>query len=404
MRLNRRPEAGFTLVEALVATALVVSVTAAVLSTLNPARGISKTQPELADMQQRLRTGVDALTRDLVNAGAGAYSGAGAGSLVGFFAPMLPFRRGLDSALNDGVGVFTRDAITVFYVPSTAAQALIKLDMPSASSQIVIETESGCPKDPRTGLVDPLCGLAANVTKALVFDGTGAFDTLDIASADAGAQTLDVQPGGLSKAYLGSASNHLSKIVEVSSHVYYLNTATRQLMHYDGFSTVTPVLDNVVGLDFEYYGEPSPPALMRPGEDHTVSYGPAPPPPDVTQPPFAPGENCTWLMSGGGLVTRLAMLGGGDSALVKLTASQLTDGPWCPDDGNANRYDADLLRIRKVRVTLRVQSGNDSVRGSLATGNDAMFVHRGTALSRALTVPDQSVRFDVSPRNLNVRR
>jgi hypothetical protein len=64
---------------------------------------------------------------------------------------------------------------------------------------------------------------------------------------------------------------------------------------------------------------------------------------------------------------------------LRLTASQLTDGPWCPDDINANRYDADLLRVRKVRVTVRVASGNDSV-------------------------PDRSVRFDVSPRNLNFGR
>jgi hypothetical protein len=403
MRPNRWPEAGFTLVEALVATAIIVSVTAAVLSTLDPARGISRTQPELADMQQRFRIGIDALTRDLVNAGAGAYSGAGAGSLVGFFAPILPFRRGLDSALDGGVGVVTRDAITILYVPSTASQTAIKLDMSSPASQIVIEAESGCPTDPRTALIDPLCGFTSSVTKAVVFDGTGSFDLIDIASADAAAQTLDFQPGA-SKTYLGSASNHLTRIVEVSSHVYYLNTTTRQLMHYDGFSTVTPVLDNVVGLDFEYFGEASPPALIRPGEDQTVSYGPSPPPPGVTQPPFAPGENCTWLMSGGGQVTRLAILGSGGSALVKLTASELTDGPWCPDDGNANRYDADLFRIRMVRVTLRVQSGNDSVRGSLATGNDAMFVHSGTALLRAYTVPDQSVRFDVSPRNLNLHR
>jgi hypothetical protein len=382
MNQRGRLQAGFTLVEALVATTIVVLLTAGVLSALNPARGVFKTQPEVADMQQRLRSGVDALTRDLVSAGAGPYSGAGTGSLSHYFAPIMPFRRGLDAAIDDGVGVFKRDAITIVYVPSTGAQTTVRSDMPTASSQIVIDTEPGCPRDGRTGLVDPLCGFKANATKAAIFDGTGAFDMLSLTSADETAQALDFQhpqQRALSKAYLGSASNHLSKIVEISSHVYYLNTATHQLMHYDGISTVTPVLDNVAGLDFEYYGDPSPPIFARAGKDQTVTYGPSPPAPGVTQAPFAPGENCTWQMSGGGQVTRLASLGSPGGGLLRLTASQLTDGPWCPDDINVNRYDADLLRIRRVRVTLRVASGTDSV-------------------------PDRSVRFDVSPRNLNFGR
>jgi len=403
MSSTDRPEAGFSLVEALVATAIMASVAAGVLSVLNPARGVFSTQSEAADMQQRLRTGVDTLTRDLRGAGAGAYSGALTGSLAGYFAPVMPFRRALDSTLSDDPGVFKSNAITVLYVPSTALQTTLRSDMPTASSPVLISTESGCPKT-QTGFVDPSCGFKAKATKAVIFDGTGAFDMLDITSVDAGLQALDFQPqGALSKAYLGSSSKHLTKIAEISSHVYYLDTSTRQLIHHDGFSTATPVLDNLVGLDFEYYGDPSPPAFARPGKDQTVTYGPAPPAPGIAQAGFAPGENCTWQMSGGGQVTRLAVLGSA-GGLIRLNASQLTDGPWCPDEASMNRYDADLLRIRKVRVTLRVQSGNDAVRGSLTTGNDALFANRGSALSRAQTVPDRSLRFDISPRNLNLGR
>jgi hypothetical protein len=399
---ERRPESGFTLVEALVATTIIVSVTAGVVSVLNPARGIFRVQSEAIDEQQRLRTGVTTLTRDLINAGAGAYSGALAGSLVGYVAPIMPFRLGLDAASD----VFRSDAITILYVPSTGTQTTVRLDMPTASSPVFVDTEPGCPKDAQTGLVDPVCGFKANVTKAAIFDGTGAFDTLAVTSVDEAAQALEfARPQGtLSKAYLGSSSKHLTKIVEISSHAYFLNAATRQLMHYDGFSTLAPVLDDVVGLEFEYYGEPVPPVFVRPGQDQTVTYGPAPPAPGVTQAPFAPGENCAWQMSGDGQISRLAFLGGADRGLVRLTSSQLTDGPWCPDEITANRYDADLFRVRKVRVTLRVQSGDDGVRGSLATGNEAMFINRGTAVSRSQTVPDRTVRFDVSPRNLNLGR
>jgi len=86
-----------------------------------------------------------------------------------------------------------------------------------------------------------------------------------------------------------------------------------------------------------------------------------------------------------------------------LTQAQLTDGPWCPDATNSNRFDADLFRIRKVRVTIRLQTGNASLRGSLAGGQDALFTNAGTGTGARL-VSDQQIRFDVSPRNLNLTR
>src|SRR5258706_244756 len=405
MNTKRRSDDGFTLVEALVATTIIVSVTAAALSVLNPSRGVFKTQPEVADLQQRLRIGVDTLTRELLNAGAGAYSGASAGSLIGYFAPIMPFRRGRDVTIDDGAGVFKSDAITILYVGPTATQTTLKTDMANAASPLAVDVEAGCPGDSRTGLVNPLCGFKPNVTRAAVFDGTGALDTFVVSSADELTKTIDfphAELSALSKAYLESPSNHVTKVVEISTHVYYLNRPTRQLMHYDGFSTVMPVLDNVVDLGFEYYGEPAPPAFVRPGKDQSVTYGPAPPAPEVTQTPFDPGENCTWQVIGGAQVTRLAALGSFGEGLMRLTAAELADGAWGPGRANPNRYDADLLRVRRVRVALRVQSGNDSVRGSLATGNDAMFINRGTAASRSQTVPDRTIRFDVSPRNLNV--
>ena len=54
---------------------------------------------------------------------------------------------------------------------------------------------------------------------------------------------------------------------------------------------------------------------------------------------------------------RMTDLGRPADALAKLDSRKLTDGPWCPDPAAAYRYDADLLRVRKVRVTLRVQVG-----------------------------------------------
>jgi hypothetical protein len=87
-----------------------------------------------------------------------------------------------------------------------------------------------------------------------------------------------------------------------------------------------------------------------------------------------------------------------------MTPAQLTDGPWCPDAANSNKYDADLLRIRKIRVTLRLQSGNDSLRAAVTEGQTALFTNAGTSKNKARTVRDQTVRFDVSPRNMNLGR
>jgi len=88
---------GFTLIELIVATALTSAILACVLALLRPAQDAFTVQPEIGDMQQRLRIAGDALTRGLAGAGAGAYLAGHTGPLVRFFAPVLPFRLGLSS-------------------------------------------------------------------------------------------------------------------------------------------------------------------------------------------------------------------------------------------------------------------------------------------------------------------
>ena len=59
-----------TLAETLIASALTMTVTSAVLSLVVPAEGTFQAQPEVADMEQRMRVATDALTRDLMMASA----------------------------------------------------------------------------------------------------------------------------------------------------------------------------------------------------------------------------------------------------------------------------------------------------------------------------------------------
>ncbi|HVZ19447.1 MAG TPA: prepilin-type N-terminal cleavage/methylation domain-containing protein [Vicinamibacterales bacterium] len=390
-----RSDAGFSLVEVLIATAIMLTVTGAIFTVLNPSGDMFKAQPEVVDMQQRLRVGVDTLTRDLIMAGAGAYSGSQSGSLAGFFAPILPERQGNLAAYDDGPGVFKPDALTLIYVPSTSAQTTITSSMPSTSAELKVDnTAPNCPQnDPNQN-----CGFQVG-QQVLIYDDTGAYDTMTITQVQTSAAHLQHnQTGDLSKSYGPGA-----KVVQVQDHVYFFDPVNRKLMHYDGFQTATPVLDEVVGVNFEYYGEPQPPVMRKPGVDQTVTYGPMPPALGVVKGNWAAGQNCTINVVGGQQVPRLATLGAIGSGLVKLDSATLTDGPWCPDPASPNRFDADLFRIRKVRVTIRLQTGDSSLRGSLAGGQDAIFTMAGTGRGDRL-VGDQQIRFDVTPRNMNLNR
>ena len=385
-------QSGFSLLEALIATTITVAVTAGVFAVVGSSQRIADTQPEFADMQQRLRVGVDVLRHDLLMAGAGAYAGTGSGSLVARFAPVLPFRRGASAAYDDGAGVFNANAVTIVYVPSTASQTTLRLAL-TDSSRADLDPGPGCPEG------DAVCGFRPGAAAA-VYDGTGAFDVFAVTSVDtAGALGLQhMQRGGGAKSYAAG-----SKIVEVVRHSYFLDVVGRQLMRYDGLASANVVLENVVSLDFEYFGEPAPPAFSHPGVDQSVTYGPAPPAPDVSQ-ALAARRELRVANGGGEQVPRLASLGPFGEGLVRLTAAQLTDGPWCPDASSDNRYDADLLRIRTVRTIIRLQAGNALLRASLASGRGALFANPGTATNASRTVPDQSIRFDVTPRNMNLGR
>jgi hypothetical protein len=108
------------------------------------------------------------------------------------------------------------------------------------------------------------------------------------------------------------------------------------------------------------------------------------------------------MIANGQQVPRLAVLGAGGTTqtLAKLTSAQLTDGPWCPDATNANRWDADLLRIRKIGVTIRVESANAAMRGPAS----ALFTNGGTSRGAEKWLPDLVTTMQVTPRNMNLGR
>jgi hypothetical protein len=404
--VTRRSRAGFTIMEMLVATAIMMTVTGAIFALMNPSQGVYQAQPEASDMQQRMRVGVDALTKDIIMAGAGTYIGAGAGSLYNYFAPVMPYRIG-ESNPDPAKGVFYRpDTISIMYVPPTPAQTGVNKAMGNGNSQeIDVDAQLNCGTDKHT----QLCGFKDDMHVLIMdMDGTWDFTTLTNIQDEA----LHLQHSGkLSGAYdSGSAI-----ITEVVAHTYYLksddSTNTYQLMHYDGSQTDLPVVDNVVKLNFAYFGDPEPPALV-PGKslcDASASgpfstYGPMRPCLSSTgSGGYSNGDICAFKVVDGAQVPRLDTLGAGGVGQVELTEAMLTDGPWCPgaDSSNyPNRFDADLFRIRRVVVTLRVQAALASLRGPAGL----LFTHGGTSSSAQRFIPDQEIQFSVTPRNMTLGR
>ncbi len=397
-RRCRRHAGGFTLVEMLVAMTIMLFVVGGVFAVFNPAQGAFQAQPEVSDMQQRLRVGTDRLYSRLLMAGAGTYSGSAVGALSNFFAPVLPFRSG--SVDHDPLrGVFYRpDTISIFHVPTTASQCTIRDKMPQPSSEVKVNAQPGCPES------DQLCGFKEGM-RALIFDDSGSYDIFTITAVQEAALHLQHNRDNFSKAYDVGAH-----IAQVESDTFYLvsDPASNrfQLMHYDGAFTDTPIIDDVVGLQFEYLGEAAAPMLRKPVTDPVgpwTTYGPKPPAlgVDNASDPWGAGENCLYVVdpATGTQVSRLPSLGP-EGALVGLSPAQLTDGPWCPHAAAPNRYDADLLRVRQVRVTFRVQTGQSALRGPAG----ALFTRPGQGKAGDRLVPDQELRFDVTPRNLNLGR
>jgi hypothetical protein len=247
-----------------------------------------------------------------------------------------------------------------------------------------------------------LCGLSAG-DRLLIFDNQSQWDVFSIDQVGIGAVVLqhrgtpavaDFRAGALAAHVRLGTYHHKSDNVAT---VY-------QLMRHDGWATDLPVVDDVVALRFQYFGDPEPPRrTAKPLEEPDgpwTTYGPAPPPVGEIRGNWPPGENCTFLVVDGYHVPRLGTLGGSGLTHVELTRAVLTNGPWCPDDVAPNRFDADLFRIRKVRVTLRVQSALPSLRGPAG----ALFLKGGTARNGLRYVPDLELQFDVTPRNLSLDR
>jgi prepilin-type N-terminal cleavage/methylation domain-containing protein len=355
---ERADEHGVTLIELVVALAVVLVVMAGVLKLAADARAFFVAQPEIADVTQRARAGLELFLSELTGAGAGPSIGDEAGPLIRWFPPVLPFcYQGGGTA--DPAGLVFRDRMTMIAAEQEVPLVAVRGAMLTADVAIPIGWQTGCP------VGDAMCGFEDGQRVAIV-DRTPAFELATVRAAWPG--QIHHEPVSLAKAYRQIDG---AGIVRVRSRTYYFDAGRRQLRRSTGPRADAPVLDEVVALSFRYFGDRMPPAEPRP-------------PPGVATCLFDDRGN-----------SRLAVLSPDEGELAELMPALLTDGPFC--GVGAATFDADLYRVRRVRVTLRVQAIAAWVRG-----RDPMaFLRPGSATDPRLLVPDFLLVFDVTPRNLH---
>lgn len=394
-----RHAGGFTVVELMAATALALVVCGTVLALLDAVRRTAASNAEVNELQQRLRAAIHLVADELVNAGAGPDRTPLAGPLGFVLPPVVPYRRGQVADDAQAGVAFRSDVLSVAYVAGSPAQAEVAA---AADLGGVLQVELR----PNCGALAPVdvCGFVKDM-RVVLFEASGAHDLLTVEDVTGANAQLSYQ-GALSSTYASGTAI----LAHVAVHTYARRpdpaTGVPQLTHYDGFLTERAAVDHVVGLQFEYFGEANAPRLL-PGAEPGVTRGPwttyglAPPPIGVDDPSTAwpEGENCVFAVVDGQHVPRLGALGL-PGELVPLEAGLLSDGPWCPDANASRRFDADLLRVRRVRIRVRAEVAPRAMRAAAG----AFFARAGVASAGMQQSPDQEAVLDLVPRNLATRR
>jgi hypothetical protein len=340
---------GFTVIEALGALAVSLVLLATVLLTFQPTLDEVSVVPEATDLHQRSRASEDVLRQALAPAGAGADL-LGYATLTETVPAVWPRRLGRWSA--DVVPLAWADRLSVLTVPLLAPQAPMAAALLAGADQVAIAAHAACG-------IDPTCGFRRS-QHVLVSDATGRTFAAQVADVAPGLIVLD-QPAPMTLALPGF-------VTVTSLTVLYFDAARRQLRRYDGFASDQPLVDDVVWAAMRYYGDPLPPRY----------------------PAVAGQTTCVAEADGS---PRLPFLGPAPAPLVELSAGALSDGPWC--GGEPWLYDADLLRVRAIRVTLRLQAGSPAVRGV-----GPWFASPGVSRRPGGLVPDITIDLLIAPRAL----
>lgn len=306
MRLAR----GYTVLELLVASAIFLALSGAVLGLLVEGLAGAPILQEATDLHQRSRVLADVFAADLRAAAAGPPSGP----LSRYFAAIAPRRA------SDPVGVVFTTAVTLRYVPPAAAHSRLVQPLERGLPVAIIDV-NGCPSGTTA------CGFVAG-SLAVIFDTAGHADFVNIDAIGPGVLTITDTRGPRAVTYPVGAE--VADAVEVT---YFFDAAARHVRREEGGGSFV-VADNVTALTFDYLGDD----------------------------------------------------------MVAMPVALFGDGPFA--GAGATMFDVDLLRVRRVRATLRLESGVDAMRGT----DVRFFARPGTGRSPRV-IHDMVTRVDVTLRN-----
>ncbi len=366
---------GFTLVELLIATVITLLVVGAALTVTTSARASFDAGPGALDTTRRLREGAEVLVHALHSAGGDVGSGALASSV-----PVVWPLTDLDGSTSGP----SFEALSVLRAIDQAAGRLA-VPQPGPADSLTLAASPSCPAVPG------VCGLDTDDV-AIVFDARGRFDVFEVGAV--APELMRVTPAApLARAYAAGA--HVVKVRADRLGLVEQPDGSHVLTRVTWAGAREPVVDGVVGLDLQVWGEAAPPDLVD-GDDGSglATYGLAPPALAEADPDgvWPQGEHCMAGRDAGLPVSRLAPRGAAGE-LIELHPADLDDGPWCANDTAVGAFDADLFRVRRVDVRLRVEAPSAMLRGPAGR----LFSHAGTAATTPLRwVPDREITVSIA--------
>jgi hypothetical protein len=344
---------GLTLLELVVTLAILLAAAAVGAGALAAAIDAVAWQPSAGEIAARAHAVAALVAADLAAAGAGpivelapedpAFApGVDSHRLAAWLPPVLPRVVGLDGADADTVA--STDRFSVLAVAGASPQA--------------VAAQTGADYELRAGPACPVpaggCGFRPE-TPVLLLGRAPGFQLAavrDVAGPTLGLDGLAAWP-----------PEALVARAEVVS--YRFDRVRGELLRSRAGGRGQPLLDHLAGFEVEWWGRRLPPRGPR-----------------------WSGE-ATCALEADGTPRLPALAGAGD--LGQLDPAILGDGPWC---GVAPfRFDADLLRVRRIGLRFRLTAEADAARGRDPT----RFAVPGRARHPGHEVPDLDLRVDVAP-------
>lgn len=217
---------GFSLVEVLIALALMVTLGGALMALVLAGGSIARAQPEAWDVHQRARIAMQTLGAELALAGAGPDRGPGRGPLAASFPPI--------EIAADG-------SLTVWYVTGRGGQASLASALPAGGADAAIANAGDCPA------ARPACAFTAGST-AILFRPGGSRAALRIDAVSDVALTFRAGPPS---GYPAGAS-----LAEGEVRTYRVDPVARQLLRRDDATGASlPVIDGIAAMSAELHGD-----------------------------------------------------------------------------------------------------------------------------------------------------